>query len=363
MPILTETSEKYGIKCLWNEKLQYNFNVLVAKKVFRNLELCLVTGSDNGNVRVHKSIKKGGSITSFEKDGQNYETKGGSIQTLLSENVTKFSSQDILVGDTNGLFTIITNGQILNRRCLCDSKISVVVMDTDSAGNTHIVVGSCTGTIVSVTPYEILWKCRLSEALKQEQQVSGKSLSITAMHIHRMQSTSIDSSYIVIADTEKRIHFFQNEVIVLTLNVPSIVTSMCTGHFINDDVTVDSTQNTTTKGQRYSNDEQIAMATKSGAVFVMSNFSIVPYTNLSYPITQLKRIPASGVDDVDAVLCCGNFNKLCILQNRICVSSFETDDWIHTIDLIDEDFRNGSLLLVIGCVDSSVKLFRLDKNR
>lgn len=46
--------------------------------------------------------------------------------------MTKFSSNDILVGDSNGLFTVITNGQILNRRSLCESKIADIVIDTDA---------------------------------------------------------------------------------------------------------------------------------------------------------------------------------------------------------------------------------------
>lgn len=41
------------------------------------------------------------------------------------------------------------------------------------AGNTSIVVGSSNGTMVAVTPYDILWKCRLSEVLKQEERVSS----------------------------------------------------------------------------------------------------------------------------------------------------------------------------------------------
>lgn len=51
---------------------------------------------------------------------------------MRAYDVTKFSSNDILVGDSNGLFTVITDGQILNRRSLCESKIADIVIDTDA---------------------------------------------------------------------------------------------------------------------------------------------------------------------------------------------------------------------------------------
>lgn len=66
------------------------------------------------------------------QEGRSYETKGGPIHSLVSCNVAKFSSEDVLVGDTNGLLTIITNGQILKRTQLCNSKINAMVLDVDS---------------------------------------------------------------------------------------------------------------------------------------------------------------------------------------------------------------------------------------
>ncbi|XP_057315677.1 uncharacterized protein LOC130656773 [Hydractinia symbiolongicarpus] len=364
MPVFGHVVKKYQFKCIWNENLSYQLNVLCCKKIFRDTEVSLVTGSDNGTVQVHKAIKVNNVISGFEKNGRSYETKGGSIQTLLPQNVTKFSSEDVLVGDANGLFTIITNGQILNRRSLCGSRIAAVVVDVDSAGNTSIVVGSSDGTMVAVTPYDILWKCRLSEVLKQEERFSANS-SISSMHVFRMQSASADTSYVIVADAEKRIHFFQNERLVTTLLVPSVVTSMCSGYFLNEDCPNDSPSKSTAsplKGQR-GYDEQVALATRSGAVFILSNFNVVPYTNLSYPITQIKSLPASGSDDVDALLCCGHFNKLCILQNRMCVSTFTTEDWIHSFDFVDAAVCGDSLLLVLGCVDNSVRILEIEKTR
>ena len=115
--------DKYTISCVWEETFDYPFNRLVTGQVFREPTLCLVTASESGNVRVHGTVfTDARHVCGFDKTGRSYETKGGPVQSLLSHNVTKFSSEDVLVGDSNGVFTIITNGQLLNRRSLCTGK-------------------------------------------------------------------------------------------------------------------------------------------------------------------------------------------------------------------------------------------------
>jgi len=357
---------KYTISCVWQQTLDYPFNKLVTGQVFREPALCLVTASESGNVKVHSAtFNDSRHVCGFEKTGRSYETKGGPVQSLLSHNVTKFSSEDVLVGDSNGVFTIITNGQLLNRRSLCTGNITSIVIDTDSVGNMSIVMGSSDGTLVAVTPYEVLWKCRLSEVLKQDEQPSENSvLSITAVHRYHMQNSTADASYIIVADSEKRIHLFQNGRLVMTMAVPGIVTSMCSGFFINEgsNDALNQSGSSPVKGQRFKGDDQVMLATKSGALFVMSNFNILLYANLSYPVINIKLLPATGAEDVDAVVASGYFNKLCILQNRRTVCSYSTGDWIHTFDMIDEQYGSGEYpLIVVGCLDGSLKILKLQK--
>ena len=195
------------------------------------------------------------------------------------------------------------------------------------------------------------------------------------MHVYRMQTSTSDASYLMVADSQKRIHFFQNGTLVKTLHLPSAVTSMCSGYFINNSGnnsggSVDEAgsehrmTSSPNKSQRLSAaDKQVAMATRSGAVFVFYNFVVVPYTNLPYPISFVKRFPAIGIDDLDAVLCCGQFNKLCILQNKRLVTSYETRDWVHSVDILDRRKLCDSNLLVIGCADDSVKILKIRKCR
>ena len=204
-------------------------------------------------------------------------------------------------------------------------------------------------------------------------QSSDQSICITSMHVYRMQSSTSDASYLMVADSQKRLHFFQNGTLVKTLHLPSAITSMCSGYFINNTVSGNNTEesgsdskmtSSPNKSQRISTaDKQVAMATQSGAVFVFSNFAVVPYVNLPYPVSFIKRFPAIGIDDLDAVLCCGQFNKLCILQNKRLVTCYETKDWVHSVDILDRRKLCDSNLLVIGCADDSVNILKIRKSR
>lgn len=189
-------------------------------------------------------------------------------------------------------------------------------------------------------------------------------LSITALHQLHIQTSSVDCSYIIVADSEKNMHLFQNGRQVLTLPVPSVVISMCSGYFICEDSKDVSIKNTSqVKGQRYNVDKQIALATTTGAIFVLSNLTIIPYHTLSFPLTQIKTLPAMGTYYYDSLLCVGQFDKLCILQNTLLVTSYKTTDWIHAFDIIDDDKLNDSPLIVLGCLDCSISLVKVQANR
>jgi len=361
--MILDNSEKYKIKCLWDEKIDCSFNTIVVSKIFRIKDVCLCVGCENGQIQVFQSLYNNKQITGFQKVGRIYETKGGPIHSLTAHDVTKFSSIDILAADSKGMFTIVTNGQILNRRSICDSKISDVVIETDAVGNMCMIIGTTCGLLVATSPYDIIWRCRLNEVLQDEGKPCDKNISIECLHVLRTQTSSVDCNYIVVADSEKNIHLFQNGRLVMTLSVPSVITSMCSGYFISDDTKDHGNNPSPHKGQRFHSDKQVALSSKSGAIFILSNFAILPYFTLSYPITKIKLLSASGTDDLDSVLCIGHFNKLCILQNRVCVTTYKTEDWIHSLDVINDDSLKDSPMLVLGCLDKSVKLLQLTNER
>lgn len=59
------------------------------------------------------------------------ESKGGPIQSLTLHDVTKFGSIDVISGDSRGTMTILSNGQILDRRHLSDHSINSLQVDED----------------------------------------------------------------------------------------------------------------------------------------------------------------------------------------------------------------------------------------
>jgi hypothetical protein len=61
------------------------------------------------------------------------ETKGGPIQTAAIHNVTKFVSNDLIVGDSRGMLTVFSNGQILSRQTLSDNSIQCLQVEEDAS--------------------------------------------------------------------------------------------------------------------------------------------------------------------------------------------------------------------------------------
>ncbi|XP_065662279.1 uncharacterized protein LOC100213574 isoform X4 [Hydra vulgaris] len=351
MTFYSSVKEKYDINCLWQEKFNYDFNVLIADTVFKEKTICIITGCDNGIVRVHRPLNEDNILHGFDKEGQCFETKGGPIQTLLSANVTRFNFNDVLVCDTNGVFTIMTNGQILNRRLICLSKITTQILLRDSADSISIVTGSSCGTLLAVSPYEIIWKCRVPELLKHESQRT--TTSITCLHCLSINSSTCETNYILVADSNNCVHLFLNSCLIATFNVLSQVTSMCSGIFL--------TESENTKVQKHFSGNQVAMATLSGSIYVLSNMNVLSYCNLSFPITNIRTLIATGADEVDAILCAGHFNSLRIVQNGVCVTTFNTSDWVHVFAVLKG--AGESNLLVLGCLDRTVRLVKIVKNR
>jgi len=359
---LEENLCRIFFQCTWEEKLEYMFNVLLIDNVFKDSKMSLITGGADGIVRIHSSCSDNESDLKFVKTFLKYETKSTSIMSMVVHETTMLNAKDILVGDGKGMLTIFMNRQILNRRLFANQQISAIFVDTDAAGNMCINIGSRDGVLAAVTPYEILWKCRLTECLKKDDQTMDDVIEVTALHTLRVHSSSIDCNYLLVADTAKCLHVFQNGSHVMTIQVPSVVTSMCTGHFIgvkNDNSNNDSNR-TPTKTSRFIAEEQIALATKTGSVLVLSNFSVTPYANLPYPITQIRTFPFSNSDSLDGIFCSGHFNHLAILKNKELIGRLPTEDWVHTFDILPGDEVSHSFYVVLGCLDKRVKVVRVE---
>ena len=61
------------------------------------------------------------------------ETKGGPVQSLVLDDVTKFGSIDLISGDSKGTVTIFCNGQILNRQSVSGYSINCLQVDKNAS--------------------------------------------------------------------------------------------------------------------------------------------------------------------------------------------------------------------------------------
>ena len=62
-----------------------------------------------------------------------YETKGGPIQTVRVDDVTKLSASDLVVADSRGIVTIFCNEQILTRKVVSEHCIHCLQVDRDTS--------------------------------------------------------------------------------------------------------------------------------------------------------------------------------------------------------------------------------------
>lgn len=73
------------------------------------------------------------------------DSKGGPIQALSVHNVTRFSSNDVLVADSQGTVTVFCNEQILHRKRISDSSINCLQVEQDACkSDGHISCSSST---------------------------------------------------------------------------------------------------------------------------------------------------------------------------------------------------------------------------
>ncbi len=194
-------------------------------------------------------------------------------------------------------------------------------------------------------------------------QVIGKSLEINCLESLRVISGVTDINYMVVADNRNCLHFFQSGTLVRTVSVPSAVTCMCTGYFLpidssNQDSSASEFASPTKKTRVKSRvEDQIAVGTKDGRIFVISGFNCLPYANIGTRLTNIRAVKNS-FDNCDELICTGNFNTVFIYRDSEEIARYTTADWIHTFDILNTG--DGSKYLFIGCLDSKVEILSLD---
>ena len=200
-------------------------------------------------------------------------------------------------------------------------------------------------------------------------QATITSLEITCVHSLRITSGSTDAIFTVVADNKSFLHFFQSGTLVRTLSIPSTVLCMCSGYFTPIDsvsTPVPATPGfsappfgSPTRKMRPQGraEDQIAVGTKDGRIFIVSGLNILQYGNIGTRITNICAVKGS-YDNCDAVVCSGNFNYLSILQDQNEIARYRTRDWVHTFDIITRE--DSSKYIFVGCLDSKIDILKLE---
>ncbi|KAL3874778.1 hypothetical protein ACJMK2_037747 [Sinanodonta woodiana] len=345
--------EIYNINCIVSFSTKYKFNVLLVGSAFSQSGLNLLLGGEDGIVRIYEFVQK----SDFTQPKLTLETKGGSIQTLTVHDLTKFYNNDVIVGDSCGMLTVFCNRQILCRSSLSDDSINCLQIDKDDAGNSCIVTADDSGCISAVLPSQELWRINLNNVImlkEPSQQVSVKCL----LTVNLMDQAGQRSNYILATDNIQHLHIIRQGLVVMTTKTPSIITAMCSGHFVDSEKISDGSVKV--EGGGNSKDHtQVALGSATGAIYILHNFMVTEdeYANAKYPIRQLASLPVSD-GPLDFLLCTGNFNSLQVYLDGKSVGQYTTPDWINSMDTADID-NDGKLEIVVSCLDNSVLALKI----
>ncbi|KAK3592558.1 hypothetical protein CHS0354_005620, partial [Potamilus streckersoni] len=225
------------------------------------------------------------------------------------------------------------------------------------AGNSCIVTGDDSGCITAVLPSQELWRINLNNVImlkEPSQQVSVKCL----LTVNLMDQAGQRSNYILAADNTQHLHIIRQGLVVMTTKTPSIITAMCSGHFVDSEKISDGSVKIEGGGSS-KNDTQVALGSATGAIYILHNFMVTEdeYANAKYPIRQLASLPVSD-GPLDFLLCSGNFNSLQVYLDGKSVGQYTTPDWINSMDTADID-NDGKLEIVVSCLDNSVLALKI----
>ncbi len=189
-------------------------------------------------------------------------------------------------------------------------------------------------------------------------------MEIKCLQNLRISSGQTSINYVVVADNRSSLHFFQSGTLIKTVAVPSVVTCMCTGYFLPLDASAsqDSTSvefTSPTKKTRVQNrtEDQIAVGTKDGRIFIIHGFKCIQYATIGTQLTNIRSMKSS-FDNCDTLICTGNFNSVYLFKDSDEIARYTTSDWIHTLDVLSCD--DGNRYLFLGCLDSKIEIFSLE---
>ncbi|CAG8512618.1 9059_t:CDS:2 [Paraglomus occultum] len=313
----------------------------------KSLMVSVAVGTESGKVIIFNEGKEDVVI----------ETKGGSIQSMLLFDVTRFGSTDLIVGDSHGTVTIFEKKQMLSKRNL-GAAVRCLEIFQDAVGGYEIVAGDASGVISAFTAYKHMWRIKLTDETDILQQTAGVMKDTCDPRIRCMLFVSlldhfnVETDYLLACDRSPYVHFIQGGQRVLSIEVPYTINSMCTGYFRRDYRTL------LFYDPRV---RQVILGGENGYIYLLERYQVTTLLKIDYPVLNVARFRPNRLDsaETDYLLCTGHFNEVRIYKDGQFIQGITTEDWIYTLAVadVDEDDQDE---LVIGMMNNCVEIYKYD---
>lgn len=352
---------------LWETKVSKPFLTLTYGRLFQEDQSYILTGCEDGVIQVYEPPNQRVPEISPVRS---LETKCGPIFHLRLHDIIRLKSKDLIAADSRGSVTVFCNGQIFMRTMLekpagiCDLQIYETAL-----GHLSIVTGNEDGVVSCFNAFNDQWKIRMQDIVSKNIECIGATVSVTCILTTAISSESCPAvDYVVVADTNKNIHFIRNGQSLLSIKTPSVVKAMCAGYFLHFDEVSDPEENLT----------QIALGCDDGTIWICVDFEIQTtnqFADVGHPITDLRKLPpmraasdTGNINDykvaaekLDILLCTGHFPAFILLREGEVLTRRKLPDWASSIcDYNDDDSgRKEAISFLFGCKDSSIQAVKV----
>lgn len=148
---------------------------------------------------------------------------------------------------------------------------------------------------------------------------------------------------------------------VRSLEMPSVVNTMCAGYFINSSETgTPMSPHSSSSGKTTANHRvQVALGMEDGRIYILNNFNLTLYANAKLSLTKMMACSfLDGGNNVDMILCCGHFNSLLVYHKGNLLQKVGTCDWVNSISVAPCEVQNEHNVY-LGTLDGSILSYKL----
>ncbi|XP_039267067.1 uncharacterized protein LOC120342345 [Styela clava] len=354
---------------LWEVKTCKPFISMTHGKLFQEENNFILTGAEDGVVRVYEVP---GRKTSMITSVRSLETKCGPVFHLQLHDIIRLVSQDLIAADSRGSVTLFCNGQIF-MRTMPDKAAGITALQIHETmlGHLFIITGNEDGVVNCFNAFDNLWRIRLHDIMSMKIERLQSTRSVTCILATAISSSSCPAmDYIVVADSDKNLHFIQDGKVVISTSAPSVVKVMVAGYFLHFDEVGNPDEKLT----------QLALGCEDGTVWICVDFEVqtaTQYANVGHTITHLHRLPPiqnsysstngnkndqhsdSVSEKLDLLLCCGQFPALLVLREGKVSTKHKLPDWTISICNFHQSDHDDANTVLIGCQDSTIQAIKV----